>query len=240
MASTINPQEAKHFGSLAGDWWNPEGSSAMLHKLGPVRLAYIRGRIDDHFGCDPAGFRPLEGKRVLDIGCGAGLMSEPLSRLGATVTGVDAAPENIDAARAHASQSGLAIDYRAGDFRDMDIGGFDLIVALEVIEHVSDPQDFLDQLAGRLVAGGLMILSTPNRTLASRLLLVEAAEALGQIPRGTHHWEQFVTPPEMEAMAGRCNLKVIDQKGIGFSPARGLTLTDDLGLNYVMTFTESA
>ena len=148
---TIDPKEAAHFGALAADWWDPKGSSAMLHKLNPVRLGYIRARIDAHWDLDPADLKPLAGKRVADVGCGAGLLAEPLARLGGRVTGIDAAPENIAAARAHAEGQGLEIDYRVGDVAALD-GPFDLITSMEVVEHVADVPAFIAGLAER--AGG--------------------------------------------------------------------------------------
>ena len=161
---TIDPAEAAHFGQLAADWWDPKGSSAMLHRLNPPRLAYLRERIDAHWGSDPTGFAPLTGKTALDVGCGAGLLCEPLTRLGAAVTGVDAAPENIAAARAHAAAGRLTIDYHAGELSELAGRRFDLVTSLEVIEHVSDPAGFVRGLAGALADGGLLVLSTPNRT----------------------------------------------------------------------------
>ena len=232
--SSIVTQEAAHFGTLAADWWNPRGTSAMLHKLNPVRLGYIRAQIDAHFGGDPAAMRPLSGLSALDIGCGAGLLCEPLARMGAEVTGVDAAPENIAAARAHAAQSGLSIRYEAGDFLGLDLPHYDLVTSLEVVEHVADPAAFIAGLAARLKPDGLMILSTPNRTVASRLLMVEGAERLSQIPRGTHHWDQFITPDEMRDLLDAAGLEVTDTAGIHFSLARGLTISDKLDLNYIM------
>src|SRR4249919_3426776 len=146
MAKTsILDKEAQHFGGMAADWWDPNGSSAMLHKLNPVRLAYIRDMIDMHWQADECGLRPLEGKSALDVGCGAGLLAEPLARLGAKVTAVDAAPQLIEVARAHAKGQGLAIDYRATGVEGVD-GKFDLVTAMEVIEHVAEPQDFIDAL----------------------------------------------------------------------------------------------
>ena len=180
-AQTINPNEAAHFGALAADWWDPHGSSAMLHKLNPVRLSYIRSQIDAHWHGDTRERRPLLGKRALDVGCGAGLLCEPLARLGASVTGVDAAPENIAAASAHAAGAGLTIDYRCGDVAQLGLTGFDLVTSMEVIEHVSDKSAFLSALAGTLAPGGLMVLSTPNRTAKARLLMVEGAERIGLV-----------------------------------------------------------
>lgn len=233
--ATIDPGEAAHFGALAADWWDPKGSSAMLHRLNPVRLAFIREAIDSHFGSDSRALRPLSGKRVLDAGCGAGLLCEPLARLGAQVTGVDAAPENIEAARTHADAMGLAIAYRQGELGALDLGSFDLVCSLEVIEHVTDKAAFLAGLSASLVPDGLMILSCPNRTAQSRLLLVEAAERLGQVPRGTHDWKQFVTPEELAELANDAGLALGEPRGISWSPTRGLHLSDDLSLNYIVT-----
>ncbi len=179
--ATIRPAEAAHFGQLAADWWDPKGSSAMLHKLNPVRLGFIRAAIDAHWGADLRGVRPLSGKRALDVGCGAGLLCEPLARLGAAVTGVDAAEENIAVAKAHAAGGGLSIDYRCGEIGALGLTGFDLVTSMEVIEHVADKAAFVAALAGALAPCGLMILSTPNRTAQSRLLLVEGAERIGMV-----------------------------------------------------------
>ena len=169
--SSIVEAEAAHFGAMAGDWWDPKGSSAMLHKLNPVRLAYVRDQVDQHFELDECDFRPLTGKSALDVGCGAGLLAEPLARLGASVTAIDAAPELIAAAMAHAEGSGLTIDYRDMAVEELD-GTFDLVTSMEVIEHVADPQGFVRALAARLAPGGLLILSTPNRTAWSKLLTI--------------------------------------------------------------------
>jgi ubiquinone biosynthesis O-methyltransferase len=232
---TINPKEAAHFGALAAEWWDPKGSSAMLHRLNPVRLGFIREAVDAHFGSDSRSLRPLAGKRALDAGCGAGLLCEPLARLGADVTGVDAAPENIAAARAHARAMGLPIDYRQGELGALGLTGFDLVCSLEVIEHVTDKAAFLAALAASLAPGGLMILSCPNRTPASRLLLVEAAERLGQVPRGTHDWHQFPTPEELRELAEGAGLAMDTPKGIAWSPLKGLHLSDDTSLNFIVT-----
>lgn len=207
----------------------------MLHRLNPVRLRYIREAIDLHFHCDSSLLKPLAGKRALDVGCGAGLLCEPLARLGAAVTGLDAAPENIVAARAHAAPQGLDIDYRNEAIEDFSGRGFDLVTSLEVIEHVDDPQTFVAGLARALADDGLMVLSTPNRTALSKLMLVELAERTGRIPRGTHHHEQFITPDELEKMLGEAGLQVIDTSGISYSPASGFSISDHLALNYLMT-----
>lgn len=233
--TTIRPQEAEHFGKLALEWWNPRGPMASLHRLNPLRLRFIRGAIDAHWPDVAASLAPLSGRRALDAGCGAGLLCEPLARLGAEVTGVDAAPENVAAARAHAQGSGLDISYVTGELAVLDIGTFDLVTSLEVIEHVADKRAFLASLAAVLEPGGLMVLSTPNRTLASRLLLVEGAERLGMVPRGTHDWDDFVTPDELRDLLTEVGLVMGEPQGISWSMGKGLHLSRDLSLNYLVT-----
>ena len=266
-AATINPHEAAHFGALAADWWDPHGSSAMLHKLNPVRLSYIRDQIDAHWHVDARERYALAGRSAIDVGCGAGLLAEPLARMGATVTGVDAAPENIAAARDHAAGQGLSIDYRAGELANLedlspfvssevetpgrsalpmgistslDANGkrkkrqFDLVTSMEVVEHVADPAAFIGELAARLAPGGLMILSTPNRTMLSKLLLVEAAERVGAVPRGTHDWDQFLKPEELAKLLEGAGLEVIDRTGLSPSPAKGFKLGGSEALNYLV------
>jgi len=231
--TSIVDKEAQHFGAMAGDWWDPKGASAMLHKLNPVRLAYIRDMVDQHFELDECGFRPLEGKSALDVGCGAGLLAEPLARLGAKVTAIDAAPELIEAAKAHAAGAGLSIDYRAVGVELLE-AQYDLVTAMEVIEHVAEPQGFIDDLAARLAPGGLMILSTPNRTAWSKLLTITLAEGFGQIPKGTHDFEKFIDPDTMRGLLAKAGLECIDFEGIAMSPTRGLHLSEDLKLNYLV------
>jgi 2-polyprenyl-6-hydroxyphenyl methylase/3-demethylubiquinone-9 3-methyltransferase len=233
VPTTIDPNEAAHFGRMAADWWDPKGSSAMLHRLNPLRLKYLRERIDSHFGADEHDRRPLSGKRAADVGCGAGLLAEPLARLGAAVTGVDAAAENIAAARDHAAGQRLEIDYRTGGVEALT-GQYDLITSMEVVEHVADVPAFLAGLAAALAPGGLLVMSTPNRTMTSRALMIWAAEGLGQIPRGTHDWDKFLTPEELTAALSEVGLAVEDITGIGWSPSRGLTLTADTSLNYLI------
>jgi 2-polyprenyl-6-hydroxyphenyl methylase/3-demethylubiquinone-9 3-methyltransferase len=233
-SSSIDPKEAAHFGALAEDWWDPKGSSAMLHRLNPVRLRYLRDRVDQHWELDESDLKPLAGRRAADVGCGAGLLAEPLARLGAEVTGIDAAPENIAAAREHALGQGLEVDYRVGGAEAL-AGRYDLVTALEVVEHVADPAAFVGALATAVAEGGLLILSTPNRTRWSRLIMIGLGEGTGRIPKGTHDWDKFIGPDELRALVTNAGLEVIDTTGMGWSPSRGFTLTDDLSLNYLMT-----
>jgi 2-polyprenyl-6-hydroxyphenyl methylase/3-demethylubiquinone-9 3-methyltransferase len=231
--TSIVPGEVEQFGRIAADWWDPDGASAMLHKLNPVRLKYIRDQIDRHWQCDECGRTPLVGKSALDVGCGAGLLAEPLARLGAEVTAIDASFEVIDVARDHATRMGLQIDYRAVPVEQVD-GEFDLVTALEVIEHVADPAAFLRSLSRRLAPGGLLILSTPNATSWSKLLTITLAEGFGRIPKGTHDFDSFIGPDRMTQLLADAGLTCIDVEGIAWSPARGLHLSDDLRLNYLV------
>ncbi|MGN6818519.1 MAG: bifunctional 2-polyprenyl-6-hydroxyphenol methylase/3-demethylubiquinol 3-O-methyltransferase UbiG [Sphingomonas sp.] len=234
-ATTIDPQEAAHFGKLARDWWDAKGSSAMLHKLNPPRLGYIRQQLDAHWGGDMASYTPLAGRKALDVGCGAGLLCEPLARLGAEVTGIDAAAENIGVARAHAVQSGLTIDYRTGSVELLGGERFDLVTSMEVIEHVTDPAAFVAGLAGALAERGMMILSTPNRTALSRLAMITVGEGSGMIPKGTHDWSKFLTPDELTALVEAAGLTVVDVRGLTFSPGKGFAVGDDTKLDYFLT-----
>ncbi|PWG03000.1 bifunctional 2-polyprenyl-6-hydroxyphenol methylase/3-demethylubiquinol 3-O-methyltransferase UbiG [Sphingosinicella humi] len=232
--TTIDPREAAHFGKLAAEWWDPKGSSAMLHQMNPVRLGYIRDQIDHYWRIDEHDRRPLAGRKVLDVGCGAGLLAEPLARLGAEMTAIDAAPETIAAARHHAAGQGLAIDYRVGGVETLE-GAFDLVTSMEVIEHVTDPRAFVAGLTDRLAPEGLLILSTPNRTSRSRLMMIVIGEGTGRIPRGTHDWDKFLTPDEMCAMLQEAELEVLDVTGMAWSATRGFSLSDDKSLDYFVT-----
>ena len=231
--SSIVSDEVRQFAAQAGDWWDPKGSEAMLHKLNPVRLKYIRDQIDQHWQCDECARTPLEGKSALDVGCGAGLLAEPLARLGAEVTGLDAAPELIAVARDHAAAQGLEIDYRAGELEELQ-GQFDLITCMEVIEHVADPAAFVKALAKRLAPNGLLVMSTPNATGWSKLLMITLGEGLRRIPKGTHDFGKFIVPDRMRLLLAEAGLKCIDVEGIAWSPTRGLHLSDDVRLNYLV------
>ena len=234
VETSILPAEVEQFGKLAADWWDPNGSSAVLHKLNPVRLKYIRDMIDQRWQCDECSRRPLDGKSALDVGCGAGLLAEPLARLGATVTGIDATPEVIAVARDHAQAQSLPIDYRVGDVQELE-GQFDLITCMEVIEHVADAAAFVKALARRLAPNGLLIMSTPNATSWSRLMMITVGEGLGRIPKGTHDFEKFIGPDRMKILLADAGLACMDIEGMAWSPTRGLHLSEDVRLNYLVS-----
>ena len=232
--ASIVAREAAHFGKLAQDWWDPRGSSAMLHRLNPVRLRYIRAAVDRHWDLDDRSFTPLAERRALDMGCGAGLLAEPLARMGAAVTAVDAAVESIAVARDHAAASALTIDYRAGGVEAVAGETFDLVTSLEVVEHVADPRAFVAGLAAAVAPGGLLVMSTPNRTWLSRVALVKGAELIGQIPRGTHDWDRFLTPDELRALVAEAGLEVSDVTGLTLGLG-GFALGAATALDYFLT-----
>ncbi|WP_076068130.1 bifunctional 2-polyprenyl-6-hydroxyphenol methylase/3-demethylubiquinol 3-O-methyltransferase UbiG [Sphingomonas montana] len=237
LPATIDPKGAAHFGAMAAEWWDPNGSSKMLHRLNPVRLGYVRAAIDRHWGTDPTALRPLSGRRALDVGCGAGLLTEPLARMGAEATGIDGAAETIAAARGHAAGQGLTIDYRAGGIEGVGADErFDLVCSMEVIEHVTDQPAFVRGLAGALADGGVLLMSTPNRTALSKLALITVGEDIGRlIPKGTHDWDRFLTPDELTAMLAAAGMRVTDVTGLSLSATKGFTLSDDVRMNYLLT-----
>lgn len=239
MADTADKQNLEIFGSLAEDWWNPEGSSRLLHRINPVRLSFVREAVLAHFGGSPKTRHPLIGKRALDIGCGAGLVAEPLSRMGADVTGLDAGEAVIAAAHAHAAAQALPIRYVAAEitkFAKDEVAGFDLITCLEVVEHVADLESFLAALASLLRPDGLLIFSTPNRTRLSWLVMIAGAEKIARlVPEGGHDWDKFLTPDELEAGLVRAGLKQTALKGLSWGPGKGFHLSDDLSVNYIGT-----
>ena len=236
--TTINDAEVEKFGRMAEEWWDPKGKFRPIHKFNPVRLAYIREHALLHFARDGAQRRPLEGLTVLDIGCGGGLLSEPLARLGATVTGADAAERNIAIARLHAGQSGLDIDYRATSAEALAEAGeqFDIVLNMEVVEHVSNVPLYMKSCAALVKPGGLMFTATLNRTLRARALAVFAAEnVLRWLPRGTHDWNKFLTPEEIRALLTRNGLSIMGQSGVVYHPlADEWKLSADMGINYMV------
>ncbi|MEX1148327.1 MAG: bifunctional 2-polyprenyl-6-hydroxyphenol methylase/3-demethylubiquinol 3-O-methyltransferase UbiG, partial [Sphingomonadales bacterium] len=221
-------------------WWDPDGPMKPLHALNPIRLAYLRQRIDTHFSTDPKGLKPLVGKRVVDIGCGGGLVSEPLARLGGTVTGIDAAAKNIEVARLHGQEQGLAIDYRVTTAEDLAASDerFDMVVALEIIEHVTDPEAFVKSCRDLMTPGGLLVMSTLNRTPKAWLMAIAGAEyVMRWLPRGTHQWKKFIRPSELATMVRAAELIMDHQQGLVFNPvAWSWALSDrDLDVNYMVS-----
>ena len=239
--TTINPDEIAKFAAMADEWWDPRGKFKPLHKFNPVRLGYVRDRTIAHFSKDGTQRRPLEGVRVLDIGCGGGLLSEPLARLGASVVGVDAGEKNIRIAALHARQSGLAIDYRATTAEALAAAGesFDVVLNMEVVEHVDNVPLYMKSCADLVAAGGLLFTATINRTpRAYALAIVGAERVLGWLPKGTHDFRKFLTPDEIAALVARNRLKVIDKTGVVFHPlADEWRQSRDLGVNYMVLAT---
>ncbi len=242
--SSVDAAEVERFSALAADWWNPRGPMATLHKFNPVRLAYIRDKACGRFARDAKKLDCLKGLRVLDIGCGGGVLSEPLARLGAQVVGADPAEENIAAASAHAQESGLAIKYRATTAEDLAAAGerFDVVLAMEVVEHVTDVASFVATCAGMVKPGGLMIAATLNRTLKSFALAIVGAEyVLRWLPRGTHQWDKFVTPQELEAALELSGLNVTGERGVIYNPfADRWQLSSDMDVNYMLVAEKAA
>lgn len=237
-ATTINDAEIAKFTAMAEEWWDPKGKFKPLHKFNPVRLGYIRDYLLSHFGLDGTAMRPLEGLTILDVGCGGGLLCEPLTRLGAKVTGIDAAERNIAIARLHAEQSGLDIDYRATTSEALVATGqtFDLVLNMEVVEHVDNVPLYMKSCADLVKPGGLTLTATLNRTArAYALAIVGAERVLRWLPRGTHDWNKFLTPDEIKALLTRNGLKVIGETGVVFHPlADEWRRSPDMGVNYMI------
>jgi 2-polyprenyl-6-hydroxyphenyl methylase/3-demethylubiquinone-9 3-methyltransferase len=236
---SIDPDEVSRFAAMADEWWDANGPMRPLHRLNPTRLAYVKERIVAHFGRDGHSARPLDGLRILDIGCGGGLVAEPLCRMGATVTGLDPSPEVIAAARLHAEDGGLAIDYRAGTAEALAADGetFDAVLILEVVEHVQDVGAFVATVAALVRPGGLVVASTINRTLKAFALAIVGAEyVLRWLPRGTHSYEKLVTPAELAAAFSDAGLAPGDETGVAYLPlVDRWRLTSDTDVNYMMT-----
>jgi 2-polyprenyl-6-hydroxyphenyl methylase/3-demethylubiquinone-9 3-methyltransferase len=239
VTPSIDPAEVAKFSAMAADWWNPQGKFKPLHRFNPVRLKFIRETAEAHFAVAAGARRPLSGLRLLDIGCGGGLVCEPMTRLGASVTGVDASEANIKTALTHASEQGLEIDYRAGTAEGLLAAGtepFDIVLNLEVVEHVADPAAFLADTARLVRPGGLMIVATLNRTAKALATAVIGAEyVLRWLPRGTHDWSKFVTPGEVETALTGAGMRPETPIGVSFQPLTGQwKLTGDASVNYMI------
>jgi 2-polyprenyl-6-hydroxyphenyl methylase / 3-demethylubiquinone-9 3-methyltransferase len=238
MGNGGDPAELERFAALADRWWDETGPLAPLHKLNPVRLAYIRDRICLRLGRDPLAEQPLAGLYALDVGCGGGLLCEPLARLGATVTGIDLTPESIDVAGRHARAAGLAIDYRVAAAEELvaERRRFDLVCAMEVVEHVADQEGFLQACAALVAPRGGMVLATLNRTFRAFALGIVAAEyILGWLPRGTHSWQRFVRPSEAARALRQAGLRIEDLTGVVYDPLRDrFRLSRDPAVNYML------
>ena len=237
-ASTVDAAEVERFGRLGADWWDPRGPMASLHKFNPVRLAYIRDQAAAQFSRDPKKVDCLSGLRILDIGCGGGILSEPLARLGATMVGADPSEENIAIASGHAEKSGLKVDYRATTAEELAEAGerFDVVLAMEVVEHVVDVDLFVATCAGMVKPGGLMFAATLNRTLKSFALAIVGAEyVLRWLPRGTHRWDKFITPRELETAIENAGLRVTGERGVVYNLfADRWQLSSDMDVNYML------
>lgn len=228
-AGTVDPADVARFSAIAAEWWDPTGKFRPLHRLNPLRLTYIRDTVCRRLGRDPLAPAPLKGVRVVDIGCGGGLLAEPIARMGATVVGVDASEKNVKTAATHAAETGTAVDYRATTAEALAASGerFDVVLAMEVIEHVADVDLFVKSCAALLAPGGVLFLATLNRTPKSFALAIVGAEyILRWMPRGTHNWRQFLRPSEMAAAVRAYGLGIKDLTGVTYSP-----LSDEFRLN---------
>ena len=244
QSPSVDPAEIEKFRKMAADWWSPTGKFAPLHKFNPVRLTYIREMAVKHFGLDTQAKRPLEGLRLLDAGCGGGLVTEPMARLGAHAVGIDAGDKNIKAAMVHADSVHVDVDYRVGTVEGLIAAGepvFDIVLALEVVEHVQDPARFLADCAALVKPGGMMVMATLNRTAKAFALAVVGAEhVLRWLPVGTHDWSKFVTPEEARAALTGAGLTIAETVGVSYAPLSGKwSLSRDLGVNYMVAATRA-
>ena len=236
--TTIDQNEVDRFSAMAAEWWSPTGKFKPLHKFNPVRLAYIRDKAAENFSRNPKTAKPLEGLRVLDIGCGGGLLSEPVARMGAEVVGADPSEKNIGIASTHAKASGVAVDYRAVTAEQLAEAGetFDIVLNMEVVEHVADVELFMNTCASMVRPGGLMFVATINRTMKAAALAIFAAEnVLRWLPRGTHQYEKLVRPEELEKPLAASGLEIVDRTGVFFNPlANQWNLSKDMDVNYML------
>ena len=237
-ATTIDPAEVEKFSKMAAEWWNPKGTFGVLHVFNPVRLQYIKEQVCARFARDPFDAQPFKGLRFLDIGCGGGLLTEPMARLGAEIVGVDPSEKNIKTATIHAQETQLAIDYRCATAEDLEREGekFDVILNMEVIEHVSDPQAFTRSCSTMLNPKGLMFVATISRTFKSFGLAIVGAEyILGWLPKGTHHWEKFIKPEELRAWLTANNITIKGETGVTYHPlANQWKRSRDMDVNYML------
>ena len=237
IPASVDPDEIARFAALADDWWDPDGTFRPLHKFNPTRVDFIRDRAARHFGRDADAPRPLDGLRLADVGCGGGLLSEPMARLGARVTGIDAAERTIAAAAAHAAAGGLEVDYRAATAEELAAASerFDIVLNMEIVEHVADLDAFLGASVSLVAPGGMMVVATLNRTAKAFALAVVGAEyVLGWLPRGTHDWRKFVRPSELGAGLRRHDAHISEITGIVYNPLTGIwSRSRDLSVNYM-------
>jgi len=237
-SASIDPAEVAKFSAMAAEWWDPQGKFAPLHRFNPVRLAFIRAEAAAHFGRDARSLRPFEGLTLLDIGCGGGLLSEPMARLGFAVTGADASDRNIGTASAHAAQSGLAIAYRATSAEALAAEGakFDVVLNMEVVEHVADVPAYLAACTAMVKPGGLTMVATLNKTLKSLALAKIGAEyVLNWLPRGTHDWNRFIPPAELQKSLEESGLTIMKTQGVSFDPLNwDWRLSSDMDVNYMV------
>ena len=236
-ATSIDPAEVEKFSRLAAEWWNPESQFKPLHKFNPVRLSYIKQQVCDHFDIDPKKPAPFTGLRMLDVGCGGGLLCEPMARLGAEIVGIDPAETNVEVARIHAASSGLSIDYRRTTAEELHAAGetFDVILNMEVVEHVADVDMFMRACIAMVRPGGLIFVATINRTLKAFALAILGAEyVLRWLPRGTHQYDKLVKPEEIRTIFDAQGLKLLDETGVSYNPLTDRwRLSGDMNVNFM-------
>ena len=244
QATTIDDAEVARFSAIAAEWWSPTGKFRPLHKFNPVRLAYIKEQVCQHFKIDASKPKPFEGLRILDIGCGGGLLCEPMARLGAEIVGADASETNIEVAKIHAEQTGVTVDYRATTSEDLAAAGekFDIILNMEVVEHVADVDLFMASCCEMVKPGGLMFMATINRTAKARMLAIFMAEkVLRWLPVGTHEFEKLVKPEELEEAFAKGDMSLLDESGVTYNPVLDRwSKSKDMDVNYMMLATKPA